>query len=131
MIKRLPFLAVLICALSACSLYHVNSEEVTSNFYASKKDPSSIVYVENVTRSHEVIGFVTVNAERRQSMPQVLEKMKKEAAILGGDALTNMTSNATGVWKKVPLQSLMSNAYIRANFTATIIAYTDEGDGGK
>jgi len=127
MIKRPLFLIVLICAVSACSIYRVNSEEVTTNFYVSKSDPSLVEYVENVIRPHEVIGFITVNTERRQGMEQVLGKMKKEAAILGGDALTNMTSNATGSWKKVPIQKLMGNAYIRANFTATVIGYTDLG----
>jgi hypothetical protein len=49
--------------------------------------------------------------------------MKREAAMLGGDAITNIQQYAGGIWKKIPPQKLLGNAYIRANFTATVVAY--------
>lgn len=123
MSKRILFLILTVSLTSACSLYHIDSEEVTTNFYPSKESAAEVEYVETVTGPHEVIGFITVNAERSQVMSEIIAKMKREAAIIGGDAITNITSNATGRWKRVPPQKLLGNAYIRANFTATVIVY--------
>ncbi len=49
--------------------------------------------------------------------------MKREAAILGADAITNIQSDATGAWKKLPAQEVVGNGYVRANFTATAIVF--------
>jgi len=118
----LCFLSI-IFIFSSCSLYKIDSEDVTAKFYPAKSSPQEVQYVENLTAPHEVIGFITVNSERVQTLDEVIEKMKREAAILGGDAITNITTNATGTWKKLPPQKLLANAYIRANFTATVVAY--------
>jgi hypothetical protein len=125
MIKNISALILSIFVLSACMLYRIDSEEVTTNFYPSKSAGSEVEYAETVSRAHEVIGFVTVNAERNQKMPDVLARMKREAGVMGGDAITNITTNASGTWKKLPPQKLLKNAYIRANFTATVIKYKD------
>lgn len=106
---------------SACSLYNVSSEETTLNYYPSKPTTKDIEYMEDVTRPHEVIGYVTVNAERRQSISEVVERMKREAAILGGDAVTNIQTDATGEWRKLPAQQLVGNAFVRANFKGTVV----------
>ena len=116
-------LGLLIFTITGCSLYSINSEEVTSNYYPPKGSTQEVEYAETITRPHEIIGFVTVNAERNQKMQDVIEKIKREAAILGGDAITNITSNASGSWKKVPPKRLLGNAYVRTNFTATVVAY--------
>jgi len=119
--SNLAVLILLTSLLSACSVYHIDSQDITTNYYPSKKSIAEVVYIETVSRPHEVIGYVTVNAERRQPLSEVLEKMKREAAILGGDAITNVKTDSTGRWKKLPAQALIGNAYVRANFTATII----------
>lgn len=121
--KNLILLAGIIFLASACSFYNINSEEVTSKFYPPKESSDQVAYLDNVTQAHEIIGFVTVNAERHQSMDEITEKMKHEAAMLGGDAITNITTDASGAWKKVPPQKLLGNAYVRANFTATVVAF--------
>jgi hypothetical protein len=77
--------------------------------------------MENIEQEYDVIGIVTVNAERRQPISDVLKKMKREAAILGGDAFTDVKTDATGVWKRLPAQKLIGNAYVRANFTGSVI----------
>ncbi|MBF0533201.1 MAG: hypothetical protein HQL23_08950 [Candidatus Omnitrophica bacterium] len=113
----------LIGATAACSFYNVNSEDVSETFYPEKKSAEDVVYLEQVDRPYEIIGYVTVNTERRQGMDEVMARMKREAAMLGGDAITNIKSDASGLWKKLPAQSLIGNAYIRANITAAVIVY--------
>jgi len=122
---RLGLLLILLLALGnlSCSIYRINSQEVTDNVYAPKNSAADVVYLEKINRAYEVIGFVTVNTERRQNQEDVIAKMKKEAAVLGGDAITNLQVEATDTWKKMPAQELLKNGYIRANFTATVVAF--------
>lgn len=122
--KNIILWAALLFLTSACSIYHIDSEETTTNFYPSKSSPDQVKYVENVYQPYEVIGTVTVNAERSRAMNEVIEKLKKEAAILGGDAITDVKTNASGTWKKLPPQKFLGNAYIRANTTATVVVFT-------
>lgn len=119
--NRFFLLLSLIVFTSACSLYKVSSEDTTLNYYPSKSSTKDIQYMPEVTRPHEVIGYVTVNAERRQSLSEVVERMKREAAILGGDAVINIQSDATGEWKSLPAQQFVGNAYVRANFKGTVV----------
>ncbi|MBF0523410.1 MAG: hypothetical protein HQL24_10210 [Candidatus Omnitrophica bacterium] len=125
MTKKILTLAALTLLVSACSLYHVDSADLTTNYYPSKKSASDVVYMETVTRPYDTIGYVTVSTERRNTIEDVLGKMKREAAILGADAITDIKSDASGEWKKLPAQKLIGNAYIRVNFTATAIIFKD------
>lgn len=121
--NRILSLLTIVLLLSGCSIYHVNSEETATEFYPSKASPNDVVYLEDVTDPHEIIGYVTVNTERNQRMSDVLAKMKREAAILGADAITNIKTDATGQWKKLPAQDLIGNGYVRANFSAALIVF--------
>lgn len=51
--------------------------------------------------------------------------MKREAAILGGDAITDIQSDATGTWKRLPIQKTIGNAYVRSNYTAEVVKCRD------
>ncbi len=119
-ISELILVALTVCFTSACSLYHISSEDTSSAYYPSKTSTAEITYQERLDAPHEVIGYVTVNAERRQKIDEVIEKMKREAAILGGDVITNIQSDATGEWKILPAQEILRNAYVRSNFKATV-----------
>lgn len=122
--KPLLILSIfLMTAAGGCSIYHIHSEDVSADYYPSKANADEVVYLEEVTRPNKVIGQVTVNAERRQSIDEVILKIKREAAVLGGDAITNLQTDATGNWKKLPAQQLIGNGYIRANFSATVVAF--------
>lgn len=123
MFKKSLVLGLFICLTSGCSLYHVDSRDVTTEYYPPKKSAGDVVYLEETNKTHELIGYVTVNTERRQRISEVIEKMKYEAAILGGDAITDIQTDATGQWKKLPAQKLIGNAYIRANFTAAVVVF--------
>lgn len=107
--------------LTGCSVYRISSEDTSSNFYPSKSSISDVVYLERVQQPHESIGHVTVNAERRARLNDIIEKMKIEAAILGADAITNIQTDSTGTWKALPAQAFIKNGYVRANYTATAV----------
>ena len=112
---------------AGCSLYSVDSQNVSDEFYPSKSSANDVVYLESVDRPHDIIATVVVNTERRQGMDDVIAKMKREAAILGGDAITDIKTNASGTWKKLPAQKLIGNAYVRANFSAEVVVFKDSG----
>jgi len=123
MIKNILTAVILIFLTSACSMYHLHSEEITDVYYPSKESGDDVLFVEEINQPHEIIGMITVNAERRQKYPEVLEKLKHEAAVLGADAITDIQSDSTGDWKKLPAQGTIGNAYIRANFSAVAVVF--------
>jgi hypothetical protein len=125
--KKALLLLFAVIGLSACSVYRISSDEIGDNFYRPKASPKEVIYMEDVSETpHEVIGYVTVNAERRQDIESVMYNIKREAAILGGDAITDIQSDATGTWKKLPGQALIGNAYVRSNFTAKVIVFKNK-----
>ena len=109
--------------LAGCSFYRLESENIGQEVYPPKESADAVVYVDTITRPYEVIGYVTANTERRHTKEEVIEKLKREAAILGGDAITDIQTDASGFWKKLPAQKFLSNAYVRANFRATVIVF--------
>jgi len=66
---------------------------------------------------------VTVTTERVQTLDDVLPKLKQEAGMLGADAITDVASDATELWKRYAPQKLMGNAYIRTTYTAKAIVW--------
>ena len=123
MIKKFLSLIILVLLTSSCSIYHITSESSTDSYYPAG-ETSAVVYLDRIDDTYEVIGTVTVNAERRQRLNDIIERMKHEAAILGGEAITDLQSDATGVWKRLPIQQAIGNAYVRANFTASVVVNT-------
>jgi hypothetical protein len=120
--KKQSFLILsILWVASGCSLYNIDSEDTTTSFYTPKTSPQEVQYLRDLDQPHETIGHVTINAERNQRMTEVLEQMKREAAIMGGDAITNIQSDTTGMWKKLPVQKFVGNAYIRSNFKADVV----------
>ena len=49
-----------------------------------------IEYAPEVTRSYQVIGTLRVKTERNRDWDDVIRKMKMEAAVMGGDAVTDI-----------------------------------------
>jgi hypothetical protein len=104
MTKRILTLIAFVFLTSSCSVYHINSTDNPDNYHPSKSI-DEVVYLETVDQDFTVIGTVTVNGERKQrSVDDIIVKMRREAAILGGDAITDVQSDATGTWKKLPAQ---------------------------
>jgi len=122
MLNRLITLVTIVLLTSSCSIYHVTSNQTAEEFYPTK-DVEKVVFIEIVEQPHKTIGNVIVNAERRQRLSEVIHRMKREAAILGGDAITDIKTDASGIWKRLPVQQMIGNAYVRANFTASVIIF--------
>lgn len=123
MIKNVVALIAFVLLTSSCSIYHIHSVDSTDNYYPSKS-AGEVAYLEEIDEDYAIIGTVTVNGERKQrSIDDILVKMKREAAILGGNAITDIQSDATGVWKRLPVQQTIGNAYVRANYTASVVIF--------
>ncbi len=108
---------------TGCTSYSLNFEDVTDTSYPAKSSPRDVAYVENIDRPFEVIGYVTVNTERRTPLKEVIERLKPQAALLGGDAITNIESDASGFWKRPGISKILGNAYIRVNYRAQVVAF--------
>ena len=121
--KYIISLFLLVVVAAGCSLYTVSSEETTEEYYPPKSSANQVLYLDRVPQPHTIIGYVTVNTERRKTLEEVIDKLKREAAILGGDAITDVQTDATGFWKKLPAQRLIGNAYLRINFRAAIVLF--------
>ncbi len=120
-LRLLTTISALALFMSACSLYHIDSENVTFDYHPQKSSKNDVAYLEKVDQPYDVIGRAIVNAQRNQKMEDVIDKLKYEAAILGGNAITNITTNAgTGKWAKAK-PKFLQNANIRVNFVADVI----------
>ena len=107
--------------LSGCSIYQIDSKDTTSDFYQPKKSIDDVVYLEKIDKPYEEIGVVTVITERRKTLEDVLPKLKNEAAILGGDAITDIQTGSDDLWKNVKPHKLFGNAYTRVKYTAKVV----------
>jgi len=121
-----PVVVLVTFLMAGCSLYQIDSQTKTTKYYPPKKTTADVIYVEQPDRAHEVIGEVIVTTERRQTLESIIPKMQYEAAVMGGDAFTDIRTDATGTWKKIQLKTLLGNAYIRANYSAKVILYTND-----
>ena len=123
MMKKYLIVFVSVLLLAGCSIYQIDSQTESKKFYPPKNSPNDIVYLESVDREHDIIGVVTVTTERRQALENVIPKIQYEASVMGGDAITDIQTDATGNWKKIKPQALLGNAYIRANYSAKVIVF--------
>ena len=108
--------------LTGCSFYSIGSQDTTLDFFPPKGSPDKVVYLEKVDRPHEVIGIATVDTERNRPFGEVVAKMKYEAAILGGDAVTDVRRDFGEDAGKRP-EEFLSNAYIRIRYTAKVVVF--------
>ncbi|MCB9757430.1 MAG: hypothetical protein H6753_03285 [Candidatus Omnitrophica bacterium] len=107
-------LLMLLFTLSGCTFYGVDAQEIVmAPLGQNKPAASEIQYLETVTVPYEVIGHVTVNTERRNSMEEVIEKMKRQVSVLGADAITNI----------VQTDKPSSITRIRTVYTGTVIVF--------
>jgi uncharacterized lipoprotein YajG len=120
--KKFIFLLAACLVLIGCSFYNIDSQDTTLDFYPPKASPDKVVYLEKVDQPHEVIGIVTVDTERNRPFEEVVAKMKYEAAILGGDAITDVRRDVGEGAGKKP-EKFLSNAYIRIRYIAKVAVF--------
>ena len=122
--KKIFLLLISAVVLTGCTIYQIDSKDTSSNFYAPKTSIDEIQYLEKVDRAYDIIGEVSVTTERRQTLSDALPKLKQEAAVLGGDAITHITTNAgTGKWARIKPKKLFGNANVRINYVADVIVF--------
>jgi len=108
---------------SGCTVYQINSKEISQDYYVPKTSIDDVAYIEKTDKSYTQIATVIVTTERRQPLDDVLPKLKQEAGMLGADAIIDLQSEATDFWKALPTQKLIRNAYIRTTYTAKAIVW--------
>jgi hypothetical protein len=119
---------ILILAVSAsgCTFYQIDSKDTTEDYYPPKTNLDDVAYVESsdkLDKPYNEIGLVTVTTERRQTLEDVLPKLKQEAGNLGADAITDIHSDGGDFWNSLKPQELLRNAYIRTRYTAKAVVW--------
>ena len=108
---------------SGCTVYQIDSKDKTDDYYVPKTSIDQVAYIEKTDKPYTEIGTVTVTTERRQTLNDVLPKLKQEAGMLGADAITDVQGDATDFWKALPEQKIIGNGYIRTTYTAKAIVW--------
>ena len=108
---------------SGCTLYQINSQDTSKDYYVPKTSIDDVAYIEKVDKPYVEIATVNVTTERRQSLEDVLPKLKQEAGMLGADAITDLQNGPTDLWKTFKPQKVLGNAYIRTTYTAKAIVW--------
>ena len=122
--KRILFTFLFLAFFSSgCTFYQINSKDTSQDYYAPKTSIDDVAYIKNVDKPYIEIGIVSVTTERRQTVDDVLPKLKQEAGMLGADAITDIESDATDFWKALPQQKVIGNGYIRSTYTAKAIVW--------
>ena len=122
--KRILFAFLFLAGFaSGCTVYQIDSKDTSQEYYVPKTSIDDVAYIEKVDKPYTEIGSVTVTTERTQTLEEVLPKLKQEAGMLGADAITDVSSDATELWKKYAPQKVLGNAYIRVTFTAKAIVW--------
>ena len=121
--KKIINLLCLLFFFSGCSLYRINSEETTFDYYPPKASKNDVVYMKQITQPNKVIGYVTINTEKSQKREYIVERLKQQAALMGGDAITNMTNDSENESSQPKRIKLFANAQIRTNYTAQVVVF--------
>ena len=113
----------LIALLSGCSLYRITSDETSSDNYPPKPSSNEILYLKAVPQPYKVIGTVKINTERNQKKEEIIEKLKHEAAAMGGDAITNISVMDDAGASKNKLAQMLENARLRESYQADVVVF--------
>lgn len=122
--KSIFFPVILAFIFSACSFYNIKSQETTLDYYPPKQSKDDVAYLEKIEKPFMVIGHVTANVERHQNFNSIIDKLRTEAAILGGDAITNITTDTgKGKWAQIKPKPIFENSNVRINYNADVIVF--------
>jgi hypothetical protein len=103
-------------------VYRIDSEDTTLDFYPPKASANDVIYLEKIDKPYEVVGVVSLDAERTRPMEDILLKMRYEAAILGGDAITDVRSDLNEA-KGGKSEPFLINARLRVRYSAKVIVF--------
>ena len=91
--KKIVLVVVSGLILSSCSFYNIKSQQDSTEAVVvtqQKKSFTDVEYAPDVLRPYQVIGTLRVKTERNRDWDDVIRKMKMEAAVMGGDAVTDI-----------------------------------------
>ena len=89
----------MLTAGSGCSVVRIDSEETSFDINVPKNAADKIVFQDKIDGPYEIIGIVSVSAEKAKTLEDVLPRMRQEAAVLGGDVLTGISIEPEGVFR--------------------------------
>jgi hypothetical protein len=92
MLRAVVLIIVSFMLFTGCSLYRVDSKDLSSDFYPPKDSVDQVVYLEKLDKPYDVIGLVKITTDRISPREEVVAKMRYEAAIIGADAVTDIVS---------------------------------------
>ena len=118
MIRRITSILLLLVLCSGCSIYKIDSQDTTLDFYSPKSSEDQVTYIEKVDKPYEVIAIESITADRTRPFQEIVDKMRQEASVLGGDAITDIRpiSSKVGV-------TLLKNADLFAHYSAKVIVF--------
>jgi hypothetical protein len=94
--------------VAGCSLYRVDSKDLSSDLYLPKDSADQIVYIEKLDKPYDVIALLKITADRTSPLEDILVRMRYEAAVLGADAVTDVVSD---------------HALLRVEYTAKAVVF--------
>lgn len=106
MLRVILLLILGVVSWNGCSFYRVDSKDMSTDIFPPKDTAEKVVYLEKVDKPYIVIGIVNLSTQRRSPRDEVVARMRQEAAILGGDAITELVCD---------------NAPVQVHYTAKVI----------
>lgn len=105
--------------LASCSFYSINSVDESSApvMPDAKKSFFDVEYAPEPTEKYTVVGTVRAKTERNRDFDDVIRKMKMEAAVIGGDAITDVKLDPDMV------KSKDANKKFRIDYVGKVIVY--------
>ncbi|MBF0594704.1 MAG: hypothetical protein HQL22_07030 [Candidatus Omnitrophica bacterium] len=91
------YLLIASAMLTGCSVCRIDSQDTTSDYYPPKKSSQEVMYQPKIDHPNEIIGTVIISVDNGTTYDDVILKMKNEAALLGGDAITGIVSSPEGI----------------------------------
>lgn len=123
MVKHLLNYVIYAILLAGCSIYRIDSQDSTLDFYPPKSSFEQVACLEKVERPHEIIGIVTATTDRSRPTQEVINKMRHEAAILGGDAIIDIHSDDFNMGGKSENEGLFKGQSILVHYSAKVIVF--------
>ncbi|MBF0388442.1 MAG: hypothetical protein HQL20_11455 [Candidatus Omnitrophica bacterium] len=96
---KLSIFIAAVFVLPGCSLYRIDYQDTTRDYYPPKSSKQDVVYLEKIDKPHEFVGVVVVSVENTRPLEDVLQQMRGQAALLGGDAITAVSSGPEGLMR--------------------------------
>ena len=123
-IKKLTICIALV-VLSGCVSVSVKSVPYETMARTPKPDgfPIEILESKGITKPYKVIGLVQINAGKKHSVADTLEKLRSAARQLGADALIDLSNQPIGPGVPTSSGGTIYSGHVRDLWTAKAIVW--------